>query len=222
MPDLAALDDLPMLWVLTITALLRELGIPLPLTAAALFVGARAAAGAIDPLLAIAAIVGATLIGNAVWFSAGRRYGLGVLRLVGRESHSDDAPHGVGRSGRWESWSLVIGRFVPGVSLVAPPLAGALGMRWSKFLMLTAAGGLLYGVSIVGAGMLLHHQVESAVAFLERFGAYTFAAVASGLAIYVAWQWRRRSRRASAARAEHDASSAAPAPIGVTCLQCSA
>jgi hypothetical protein len=43
MPDLAALDDLPMLWVLTITALLRELGIPLPLTAAALFVGARAA-----------------------------------------------------------------------------------------------------------------------------------------------------------------------------------
>jgi membrane protein DedA with SNARE-associated domain len=217
MPDLAALDDLPMLWVLTITALLRELGVPLPLTAAALLVGARAAAGAIDPLLAIAAIVGATLIGNAAWFSAGRRYGLGVLRLVGRQSHSDDfdPPHG-GRSGRWDSWLLVIGRFVPGVALVAPPLAGARGMRWSKFLMLTAAGALLYGASIVGAGMLLHHEVESALAFLERFGAYTLAVVASGLAIYVAWEWRRRSRGDSA---EHAASPAATAPIGVTCLQ---
>jgi membrane protein DedA with SNARE-associated domain len=215
MPYVAALDDLPMLWVLTITALLRELGIPLPLTAAALFVGARAATGAIDPLLAVAAIVGATLIGNAAWFGAGRRYGLGVLRLVGRQSHSGDfdALQGAGRSGRWDSWLLVIGRFVPGVALVAPPLAGARGMQWSKFLMLTAAGALLYGVSIVGAGMLLHHQVESALVFLDRFGGYTFAAVASGLAIYVVWQWRRRSRRDRAARAE-DASLAATAPIG--------
>jgi len=220
MPYVAALDDLPMLWVLTITALLRELGIPLPLSAAALFVGARAATGAIDPVLAVAAIVVATLIGNAAWFSAGRRYGLGVLRFVGRQSHSGDfdALDGVGRSGSWDSWLLVIGRFVPGVALVAPPLAGARGMRWSKFLMLTAAGALLYGVSMVGAGMLLHHQVESVVAFLERFGVYTLAAVASGLAIYGAWQWRRRSRSDGAAGAEHDPSLAAPVPSWMTCL----
>jgi membrane protein DedA with SNARE-associated domain len=208
MPYVAALDDLPMLWVLTITALLRELGIPLPLSAAELFVGARAAAGAIDPVLAVAAIV-ATLIGNAAWFSAGRRYGLGVLRFVGRQSLGRSM-HWRRHVGRWDSWLLVIGRFLPGVSLVAPPLAGALGMRWSKFLMLTAAGALLYGVSIVGAGMLLHHQVESAWRFSSA-SVHHMAAVAGGL-VYVAWQWRRRAASGDAG-AEHDASLAAPCRV---------
>jgi hypothetical protein len=53
---------------------------------------------------------------------------------------------------KWGRWSLLLGRFVPGVSLVAPPLAGALGMRWPAFLGLTTAGGLLYGTALVGAG----------------------------------------------------------------------
>ena len=66
MLDLAALNDLPLLWALAMTALLHELGIPLPLSPAALFVGARVAAGAVDPVLPVAAIVAATLIGNAV------------------------------------------------------------------------------------------------------------------------------------------------------------
>ena len=180
MLDLAALNDLPLLWVLSITTLLHELGIPLPLSPAALFVGARVATGAVDPVLSVAAIVAATLIGNAAWFYAGRRYGLGLLRLVGRAPFSVDMPSqlGAGSPGKWDSWSLVVGRFVPGVSLVAPPLAGARGMSWSRFLTLTAAGSLLYGIVIVGAGMILHRQVESILSLLERFGGFALAAVA--------------------------------------------
>ncbi len=196
MLDLAALDDLPVLSVLAITTLLHELGIPLPLSPAALLVGARVAAGAVDPVLPIAAIVAATLIGNAVWFAAGRRYGFDALRFLGPRqftvtlrTHRD-----IGRFEKWDLWLLVFGRFVPGLSLVAPPLAGALGMRWSRFLSLTAAGALLYGIVVVGAGMVLHHQVESILSLLERFGAFALVAVAIALAIYLTWQWRRRIR----------------------------
>ena len=204
MLDLAALNDLPLLWALAMTTLLHELGIPLPLSPAALFVGARVAAGAVDPVLPVAAIVAATLIGNAVWFYAGRRYGLGLLRLVGRAPFSLGMPSqlGAGSPGKWDSWSLVVGRFVPGVSLVAPPLAGARGMSWSRFLTLTAAGSLLYGIVIVGAGMVLHRQVESILSLLERFGGFALAAVAIVLTIYMTWQWRRRSRRDGVASVE--------------------
>jgi membrane protein DedA with SNARE-associated domain len=199
MPDAAALDDLSALGILAATTLLHELGVPLPMSPAALLVGARVATGAIGPLLPIAAIVAATLIGNAVWFAAGRRYGLAVLGRAGRLSHSVGARSGYGIDtiARWGSWSLVIGRFVPGASLVAPPLAGALGMRWSRFLMLTTAGSALYGLVIVGAGMLLRHQVEAAFALLESFGWYTLAAVASAVAIY--FMVRRRRAGADAA-----------------------
>ena len=204
MLDLAALNDLPLLWALAMTALLHELGIPLPLSPAALFVGARVAAGAVDPVLPVAAIVAATLIGNAVWFYAGRRYGLGLLRLVGRAPFSLGMPSqlGAGSPGKWDSWLLVVGRFVPGASLVAPPLAGARGMSWSRFLTLTAAGSLLYGIVIVGAGMVLHRQVESTLSLLERFGGFALAGVAIVLTIYLTWQWRRRSRLDGVARVE--------------------
>lgn len=197
MPDAAALDDLPALGILAITTLLHELGVPLPMSPAALLVGARVAAGAIDPLLPIAAIVATTLIGNAVWFAAGRRYGLAVLRPAARLSFSAAARSGyrIDWFERWGSWLLVVGRFVPGVSLVAPPLAGALGMRWSRFLMLTTAGSALYGVVIVGTGMLLRDQVEAAFVLFERLGAYTLAAVAGTLAIF----FFMRRRRADAA-----------------------
>ena len=204
MLDFAALDALPVLSVLAITTLLHELGIPLPLSPAALFVGARVAAGAVDPVLPIVAIVAATLIGNAVWFAVGRRYGLGALRLLAPRQFNVDirAHRGIASFEKWDLWLLVFGRFVPGLSLVAPPLAGALGMRWSKFLILTAAGALLYGIVVVSAGMVLHQQIESILSLLEGFGAFALAAVAIALAIYLTWQWRRRSDRDDVGRVE--------------------
>ena len=200
MPDLAALDDRHVFWILAVNTLLHELGVPLPMMPTALVVGARAASGATDPLVAIAAILVATVIGNSVWFAAGRWYGAGVLKLLCRLSLSADTCVARTESafGRWGWSSLVVGRFLPGVSLIAPPLAGALGMRWGKFLILTAAGAALYGLVVVGAGMLLADQIESALRALGSLGWQALAAVAAVLALYIAWRWwwRRRVARA--------------------------
>ncbi len=199
MPELAAFEDRDAFWILALNTLLHEVGVPLPLTPTALVVGARVASGAIDPLLPIAAVVAGTVIGNSVWFAAGRRYGASVLKLLCRLSLSADTcvSRTEGAFGRWGWSSLVVGRFLPGVSLIAPPLAGALGMKWSRFLVLTAAGGALYGLVAVGAGMLLHEQVDAALRQLEGLGWQAFASVAAVLALYVAWRrwWRRRVAR---------------------------
>ena len=113
MPDLAALEGHHAFWIVAVNTLLHELGVPLPMTPTALVAGALVASGAIDPLLPIAAIVAATLIGNALWFAAGRRYGTGVLKLLCRFSLSADTC--VSRThtalGRWGGSSLVVGRY---------------------------------------------------------------------------------------------------------------
>ena len=200
MPDLAALEDRHVFWILAVNTLLHELGVPLPMMPTALVVGARATSGATDPLVAIIAIVAATVIGNSVWFAAGRWYGTRVLKLLCRFSLSADTC--VSRTerafGRWGWSSLVVGRFLPGVSLVAPPLAGALGMSWGKFLILTGAGAALFGLAVVGAGMILAEQIEAALRALDAMGWRALAAVAVALALYVAWRWwwRRRVARA--------------------------
>jgi membrane protein DedA with SNARE-associated domain/rhodanese-related sulfurtransferase len=192
--DLAALDDRDAFWLLAANTLLHELGVPVPLMPTALVIGAQAGKGDIDPLLSLGAIVAGTLIGNAAWFAAGRRYGAGVLKLLCRFSLTADTCVARTESafGRWGWSSLVVGRFLPGVSLVAPPLAGALGMSWGKFLVLTAAGAAVYGLVLLGAGMLLHAQIEWTLRLLEAFGWYTLAGLAGALALYVGWRWWRR------------------------------
>jgi membrane protein DedA with SNARE-associated domain len=147
------LTEFQSFWILAANTLLDELGFPLPVMPTAFVLAARGISGAGDLLLLVAAIVAGMLIGNSIWFAAGRRYGAGVLKFLCRFSLTADTC--VSRTervfGRW-GCSLVVGRFVPGVSLVAPPLAGALGMTWVKFLALTSAGAALYGLIVLSAG----------------------------------------------------------------------
>jgi len=186
-------------WILGINTLLHEVGVPVPVLPTALVLAAQDVRGPGDFLLLVAAIVTAMLVGNSVWFAAGRRYGAGVLKFLCRFSLTADTC--VSRTERaFEQWgwsSLVIGRFLPGVSLVASPLAGALGMGWAKFLALTSAGAALYGLVVLAAGILLRSQIDSALRQLQRLGWQALTALIGALALYIAWRWwRRRVARA--------------------------
>ena len=188
------LDDQSVYWVLWLNTLLHELGVPVPMTPTALVAGARAVTGSVSPLLLIVMIVAGMVIGNAAWFAAGRRYGSAVLKLLCRVSISPDTcvARTEGTFGRWGWSALVIGRFLPGVTLVAPPLAGALGMKWSTFLALTVAGSALFGLVVVGAGMLLYEQIDFVLQQLLIFGGEAVGILAVLLALYIGWRWWRR------------------------------
>jgi membrane protein DedA with SNARE-associated domain/rhodanese-related sulfurtransferase len=188
----------PALWLVALNALLHEVGLPLPLTPTVLVAGAASVSGGAHPVALIGVLVVAMLAGNAVWFAAGRRYGSRVLKLLCRLSLSSDTC--VRRTedafGRWGWSSLILGRFIPGVSLVAPPLAGALGMSWSKFVVLSAASAAIWATAFVGAGMLLHAQVDALMREFVAFGFEALASIALLLAAYVAWRWLKRRRAA--------------------------
>jgi membrane protein DedA with SNARE-associated domain/rhodanese-related sulfurtransferase len=188
------LNDQSVYWVLWLNTLLHELGVPVPMTPTALVAGARAVTGTVSPPLLIVMIIAGMVIGNAAWFAAGRRYGSGVLRLLCRVSISPDTcvARTEGTFGRWGWSALVIGRFLPGVTLVAPPLAGALGMKWSTFLILTVAGSALFGVVVVGAGMLLYEQIDFVLRQLVIFGWEAVGILGVLLVLYIGWRWWRR------------------------------
>ena len=198
MLDVGAPTDAHTLWFLAINTVLHELGLPVPLVPVALVAGARATAGMLDPLTQIFTILIGTVLGNSVWFAAGRRKGFEALKLICRVSLSPDVC--VARTeNAWDRWgwsALVVGRFLPGVSLVGPPLAGALGMSWKRFLVLTSAGAALYGLALVTVGVLLRSQIEWMVNALEGFGWHMFVAFIALIVIYVAWRAWWRCRRA--------------------------
>jgi membrane protein DedA with SNARE-associated domain/rhodanese-related sulfurtransferase len=188
------LNDQSVYWILWLNTLLHELGVPIPMTPTALVAGARAVTGSVSPLLLIVMIIAGMVIGNAAWFAAGRRYGSAVLKLLCRVSLSPDTcvARTEGTFGRWGWSALVIGRFLPGVTLVAPPLAGALGMKWSTFLVLTVAGSALFGVVVVGLGMLLSEQIDIVLRQLATFGWEAVGILGVLLLLYIGWRWWRR------------------------------
>ncbi|MGH6610018.1 MAG: DedA family protein/thiosulfate sulfurtransferase GlpE, partial [Burkholderiaceae bacterium] len=194
MDNVGLFDDQNAYWILGLNTLLHELGVPVPMTPTALVAGARAVTAAVDPIALVLVIVIGMVMGNSVWFYAGRRYGSAVLKLLCRVSLSPDTcvARTEGSFGKWGGSALVIGRFLPGVTLVAPPLAGALGMSWTRFLALTVTGAALFGAVVVGAGMLLHQHIEALLSMLTTFGWEAVALLVVLLLMYVAWRWWRR------------------------------
>jgi membrane protein DedA with SNARE-associated domain len=75
-------------------------------------------------------LVDTSLIADSTWYAAGRAFGDRVLsRLCCLSTHPGSCVTSAqGHFARWGgAWTLVVAKFVPGLSLVGPPIAGAPG-----------------------------------------------------------------------------------------------
>ena len=95
---------------------------------------------------------------------------------------------------RYGRWSLVVAKFVPGLNTVAQPLAGILGMRRSRFLLVDALGALLWIGTYTGLGYLFSDQVERVAAYGRYLGSWLFGLALGGVALYIAGKYIRRQR----------------------------
>jgi rhodanese-related sulfurtransferase len=97
--------------------------------------------------------------------------------------------------------TLVIAKFVPGLSTLAPPLAGALGMRALSFAIFDSAGSALWAGSGIAGGLVFHNQLRYLLTVLSDLGRLAVWVIAVLVALYVAWRvwWRWREARLHAA-----------------------
>lgn len=135
---------------------LEQMGLPLPVVPLLLAVGALSATGQFSPLLGVGITLLACLIADTIWFYLGRHRGHRVLGFLCRISLEPDSC--VRRTQnvytRYGLRGVVVAKFVPGLSTVAPPLAGMSGVNAGRFLFADGLGSLLYGGSFIflGAG----------------------------------------------------------------------
>ena len=83
---------------------------------------------------------------------------------------------------------------MPGYSTVAPPLAGASGTGYPRFLLFTSGGTLLWAGSALLLGAAFHGTVERVLAFLASLGGWAFVVLAGGLLLYILFKWHQRRR----------------------------
>ena len=176
--------------------LVEQIGIPVPAIPTLVVAGALAADGKLSIASILAAATLACFIADGVWYLAGRRYGLGILRLLCRISLSPDScvRQTENQFARWGLASLVLGKFVPGIATVAPPLAGAMRIGAVRFIIFNTLGSFLWAAISVGAGVLFHEQITSLLDRFEEMGVRALQVIAALLAIFIALKWWERRR----------------------------
>jgi len=184
------------LLVVGANVLLDQIGFPVPAMPTLIVAGALAAGGSIALGSLFAVSVLACVVPDCGWFFVGQVYGIRVLKTLCRISLEPDSCVSQTQS-RFERWginSLVIAKFIPGLAIIAPPLAGALRIGWLRFILLSTAGSMLWVGCGLAAGMLFKTQIASLLIHLDRIGAVAGMLVAGLLAGYVAFKWWERSR----------------------------
>jgi membrane protein DedA with SNARE-associated domain len=187
-------------WVLGAQA-----GLPLPAIPLLLAGGALAGAGKLDLAALLALSLVASLLSDLAWFLIGRRHGARVLGFLCRISLEPDScvrrtqEAFAARGAR----TLVLAKFVPGLSTAAPPLAGMTGMPLARFLWLDGLGALVWTAAFVVPGYLFSDALERLAEQAALTGAWLLGIFAT---IVVAWivvrftQRQRFLRRLRAAR----------------------
>ena len=175
-----------------------SLGLPVPAMPTLVLVGAGLALQPEAmwlPLLGVLAVsVAASLIGDSVWFYAGRRYGNRTLQSLCRLSLSRDTC--MKRTerfyGRFGVRVLSVAKFIPGLSMVSVPLAGAMQARLPLFLRYDGLGAALWAALGLGLGVVFARQVETVIDALSQLGTGAGVVIGVLLAAYVGWRWWRR------------------------------
>ena len=170
--------------------LAESAGVPVPGETALLTAGVLAGAGhlALPVVVVVAAL--AAILGDNLGYWLGRRGGrTALVRRGPLLAHRRRAlERGEAFFDRHGAKTVFVGRFVPGVRVVAAVVAGASAMPWRRFLVFNVTGAFFWATTVAGLAAIV--GPAGAAAFS------TAAIVAAGVgALALALRLRRRARR---------------------------
>lgn len=188
-------------WVVFLNVLLQQVGLPVPAVPTLLLAGSlMASSGQFASVLAAAVL--ASVLADWLWYLAGRAFGYRVLSGLCKLSINPAScvSQTEARFVRWGPGSLVLAKFIPGFSTVAPPIAGSLRMGLPGFLLAAATGAALWAGLAMGAGWILRNEVHAAIETLDRHAGGALMIAAGGVALWLGWKlWQKyRFRQLSA------------------------
>jgi membrane protein DedA with SNARE-associated domain/rhodanese-related sulfurtransferase len=179
-----------------LNVLLNQAGLPVPAIPTLIIAGAVGASGQFSLVALFVACVAACLIADCGWYLIGQLYGMQVLKTLCRVSLEPDScvSQTQDRFERWGVNSLIIAKFVPGLSTIAPPMAGAMRIGWLRFICLSILAAMLWTGTGLAAGILFKAQIERLLAYLDRIGGIAVGLALVFIAAYVAYKWWERER----------------------------
>ncbi len=182
--------------VLFAAVFIDQLGVPLPAVPWLLAAGALVGAGKMNWEAAFLAAVAGSLLADMIWFYVGRRYGDRVLGFLCRVSLEPDSCVRRTQNAftRYGMRGVIIAKFIPGLSTLAPPLAGSSGISTARFLLFDGVGSVLYAGSFILLGVLFSRQLDRVIAALGSLGGNALGVLAALAAAYIGYKYYQRRR----------------------------
>jgi membrane protein DedA with SNARE-associated domain len=180
--------------------LVKEAGVPIPVPGDLVVIGAGVAAGRgdLDPLVALAAIVLASIVGGIVQYGLLRSVARpALLRVLGRLGSRERVDRQTARLRSGGARSVAIARSTPGVRIVAIAASALAGIPAAAFVLGLAIGNGLFIAAHFGLGYLLGEPVVAAVG--GALGPLAIGAVGLALIGAVGWYLLSRRRRGATA-----------------------
>ena len=196
----ANLEDLLNTWgygVVFAAMVLESAGLPLPGETVTLLGGYAAGSGHLNLAGVIAAASSGAMVGDSIGYWVGRRAGWPLLLRVGRwlrqspEQMETLRIQFLNHAGK----SVLLGRFVAVLRVVAGPMAGAVGMPYARFLVFNCTGALLWATTMVSLAWLggrwipFQRMVEGVLEF--GIGALVLVALIVAVPKLLSW-WESR------------------------------
>ena len=182
--------------VVFLTVLAEQVGLPIPAIPVLLAGGAVAGDGeAYLTVLTVISVV-ACLLGDMLWFELGRHRGRQALSLLCRISLEPDvcvrktenlfATHGLR--------ALILAKFIPGFSTLAPALAGLFKISIGRFVLFNGAGSLLWSLSFLLLGYVLSDQIGYIGELAMQFGTTAVSIFAVSLGGHLVYKYLHRQK----------------------------
>ncbi|MCE0498532.1 MAG: VTT domain-containing protein [Methylacidiphilales bacterium] len=174
---------------------LEQLGVPIPAFPALLAAGALVASGELNLPTCLLTAVLAALPADLIWYGIGKIRGGAVLNLMCRLSWKPDTcvsktkilflEHG--------TKTLIFSKFIPGLSTLAPPLAGMARVPLTRFVAYDGLGSALWALVPLIAGAYLQKSFITLQSQMEAFKGWL--PWLCGAAIIAVLVWRYLNRR---------------------------
>jgi membrane protein DedA with SNARE-associated domain len=182
--------------VLLLWVFLEQAGLPMPSLPLLLAAGALGGMNRLNFGFSLLVSVAACLSADTIWYELGRRNGIKVVQWLCKISLEPDScvRRTEGVFEKQGAKSLILAKFLPGLSAVATPLAGIFQMKLRRFLAYDALGALLWAGSYLGLGYLFSDQIEIVAVKIQRLGGGVLVVLLAFLSLYVAYKFIARQK----------------------------
>jgi membrane protein DedA with SNARE-associated domain len=176
--------------------LAEQAALPIPSIPLMLVSGALARTGQLKLSSIVLYALAGCLLADNIWFEIGRRFSGKALQYICKMSLEPDSC--VRRTEniflKYGLRSLLVSKFIPGLNIIAAPLAGGSGANFSSFLLYDSLGALTWIVSYVSLGYIFSGQLELAVGYAMRMGSGFVILAMCVFAAWITWKCVQRQR----------------------------